>query len=250
MSLSAASQRVERRLEREQRRHDADHVVERRRDRAGGHEREERQRQREHEREQRRRPHLARERADRQADRGERERPEQRARRSTAAAAPSRGRRTARARRASAGRPRASRRAARPAFSSSRPVRETSPRTSRGNAFSSRSSASVPAASSTVMNISETATASATANALSDVEPPSIATDAHADRLADDVQHVVREGEVLEREPGEPDRLVDLLALRRAGRQLARAPRAGLLGALAGRGRRSPARGSCSRRPR
>ena len=51
--------------------------------------------------------------------------------------------------------------AARPAFSTSSAVRDTRPRTSREKAFSSRSSASVPAASSSVMNISETATASA-----------------------------------------------------------------------------------------
>ena len=64
--------------------------------------------------------------------------------------------------------------AASAAFSTSKPVRDTSPRTSRAKAFSSRSSASVPAASSTVTNISETATASATANELSEVVPPSI----------------------------------------------------------------------------
>ena len=53
-------------------------------------------------------------------------------------------------------------------------MRDTSPRTSRANAFSSRSSASVPAASSRVTNISDTATASATANELSEVVPPLI----------------------------------------------------------------------------
>ena len=65
--------------------------------------------------------------------------------------------------------------AARPAFSASRPVRDTSPRTSLAKAFSSRSPASIPAASSRVMNMSVTAAASATANALSDVLPPSSA---------------------------------------------------------------------------
>ena len=63
--------------------------------------------------------------------------------------------------------------AARPAFSTSSAVRDTRPRTRRGNAFSSRSSASVPEASSSVMNISDTATASATANELSELRPPS-----------------------------------------------------------------------------
>ena len=51
-------------------------------------------------------------------------------------------------------------------------MRDTSPRTSRGKAFSSRSSASVPAASSSVMNISETAAAIATANESSEVVLP------------------------------------------------------------------------------
>jgi hypothetical protein len=62
--------------------------------------------------------------------------------------------------------------AARVAFSVRSPVFDTSPRTSRENAFSSRSSASVPAASSSVMNMSDTVRASATANEVSDVAPP------------------------------------------------------------------------------
>ena len=49
---------------------------------------------------------------------------------------------------------------------------DTSPRTSRENAFSSRSIASMPAASSSVMNISDTLAASATAKSSSDVRPP------------------------------------------------------------------------------
>ena len=62
--------------------------------------------------------------------------------------------------------------AASAAFSASSPVFDTRPRTSRENAFSSRSSASVPAASSSVMNISDTVSASATANDVSEVVPP------------------------------------------------------------------------------
>ena len=57
-------------------------------------------------------------------------------------------------------------------FSDSRPVRETSPRTSRPNACCSRSSASRPAASSSATNISETVTATATKNELSEVVAP------------------------------------------------------------------------------
>ena len=49
------------------------------------------------------------------------------------------------------------------AFSASRAVRETSPRTSRAYVFSSRSSASMPAASRRATNMSETVTAMATA---------------------------------------------------------------------------------------
>ena len=63
--------------------------------------------------------------------------------------------------------------AASTAFSASSPERETRPRTRRGKAFSSRSIASMPAASSSVMNISETLAASATANESSDVRSPS-----------------------------------------------------------------------------
>ena len=63
-------------------------------------------------------------------------------------------------------------RAARPIFSVSSASRETSPRTSRANAFSSRSSASIPAASSTVTNISERATDTATAKSLSGTLDP------------------------------------------------------------------------------
>ena len=58
-------------------------------------------------------------------------------------------------------------------FSASSAVRETSPRTSRPNACSSRSSASRPAASSSVTNISETVTATATAKESSGVRSPS-----------------------------------------------------------------------------
>ncbi|HEV2785606.1 MAG TPA: hypothetical protein VGV67_04400 [Solirubrobacteraceae bacterium] len=63
--------RVECGLEGKQRRDHADDVVQQRRDAAAGHEREERQRQREHERQQRCGAHLARERADRDAERRE-----------------------------------------------------------------------------------------------------------------------------------------------------------------------------------
>ena len=59
-----------------------------------------------------------------------------------------------------------------PIFSTSRPVWDTIPRTIRRNAFSSRSSASAPAASSRVMNMSVTVTAIAAANAPSGVFPP------------------------------------------------------------------------------
>ena len=123
------------------------------------------------------------------------------ARRARAGSGPSRGPRTGRGRPASAGRPTSEQTAASPAFSTSRPVRDTSPRTSRENAFSSRSSASVPAASSSVMNISETATASATAN---DAERGGAAVERRAPSTLigspTDGQHVVREVEVLARE--------------------------------------------------
>ena len=100
--------------------------------------------------------------------------------------------------------------AASPAFSASRPVFETSPRTSRENAFSSRSRASVPAASSSVMNMSETATASATANDVSEVGAAVERRGLHPDRLAHDREHVVREREVLAREAPERDDAVEL----------------------------------------
>ena len=51
-------------------------------------------------------------------------------------------------------------------------ARSTRPRTSRGNAFSSRSSASVPAASSSATNMSETVTAIAIAKESNGVWPP------------------------------------------------------------------------------
>ena len=62
--------------------------------------------------------------------------------------------------------------AARPTFSTTSSVRLTSPRTSRPNAFSSRSSASIPAASSSATNIIEPTTAASAANALSDEFEP------------------------------------------------------------------------------
>ena len=76
-------------------------------------------------------------------------------------------------------------------------MRDTSPRTSRANAFSSRSSASVPAASSSVTNISDTVTATATANESSGVLPPFTTCSLDLDRLADRLQDVVREAEVV-----------------------------------------------------
>ena len=118
-SLSAASRASSVGLEREGGRDRADHVVEGGRHRARRHERQERERQGEHEGEQRGRAHLARERADRQPERGERERRRPRARRARAGSGPSRAPRTGRARPASAGRPRTEQTAARPAFSSS-----------------------------------------------------------------------------------------------------------------------------------
>ena len=57
-------------------------------------------------------------------------------------------------------------------FSPSSAVRDTSPRTSRPKAWSSRSRASSPAASRTVTNISEMVTDTAMAKALSDVRRP------------------------------------------------------------------------------
>ena len=78
--------------------------------------------------------------------------------------------------------------AASPAFSSSSAVRDTRPRTSRRKAFSSRSSASAPAASRRVMNISDTATAIAIANELSGVVAPSSLICLTLDRLADRVR--------------------------------------------------------------
>ena len=243
-------ERVERRLERERRRDGADHVVERGRHRARGHEREERQRQAEHEREQRGRPHLAREAADREAERGERQRARPRARPARAGSGPSRGPRTGRARPSSARHTTTEQTAARPAFSTSRPVRDTSPRTSRENAFSSRSSASVPAASSSVMNISETATASATAKELSDVVPPSSAVGLHPDRLAHDGQHVVRERR------GSRARACRTRSRGRARRARAiprgssvRACARICLGALEAEHVEAPGRGSCTRPP-
>ena len=59
-------------------------------------------------------------------------------------------------------------------FSPSSPRRETSPRTSRPNACSSRSSASMPEASRTVTNMSDTVTETATAKASSGVRWPAI----------------------------------------------------------------------------
>ena len=63
-------------------------------------------------------------------------------------------------------------RPASPIFSASSPVRDTRPRTRRPNACSSRSSASIPAASSTVTNISESTTATSTPNTSSAVSDP------------------------------------------------------------------------------
>ena len=78
----------------------------------------------------------------------------------------------------------------------------------------------MPAASSTVTNISVTVTAIATANELSGVVPPFDHGLLDLDRLAHRVQHLVGEVEVLARELGEADHLVELRALGRVRRQV------------------------------
>ena len=88
-------------------------------------------------------------------------------------------------------------------FSASRAERPTSPRVSRGKAFSSRSSASEPATSRTVTNISVSVAATAIANVSSDgrVALDDLLVD--ADRLRDRAQQRQREVEVLAREVAE-----------------------------------------------
>ena len=170
--LERALEGAQRRVEREDRGDDLNDVVGESADGPRGDQRQERDRQRDHEREQRAGADLARRRADRGAEGRERRRRRRRSRGSRAGPAPSRARRTARARRAS--------RASRPArprsraatFSASSALRDSRLRVRRGKAFSSRSSASEPATSRTVTNISVTVAATAIANESSDGAPP------------------------------------------------------------------------------
>ena len=103
-------------------------------------------------------------RPDRQAERRERDARPPPARPARAGSGSSRGPRTGPARQHQQAHRRSSRRPRAPPSRRAARCCDTRPRTSRENAFSSRSSASVPAASSSVMNISDTAAASATAN--------------------------------------------------------------------------------------
>ena len=153
--LSAASSASSDGLNGNARGYDADHVVERPADRARRDQRERGDRQREHEREQRGGSDLA-----SRARRSRRRARRTRSPRTASAASQTGVRLQPRSRNATstASITAASAQAqspARPIFSASSPVRETSPRTSRPNACSSRSSASMPAASSTVTNMSE-----------------------------------------------------------------------------------------------
>ena len=149
-----------------------DHREQRLVDGPGRHEREEGDRQRQGEGQQRGGLHLARERADRRAHRREAE-PARRPAASSHAGARAQSRPVSAARPHSISRQTASEHsAASSTFSESSAVRDTSPRTSRPKACCSRSSASRPAASSSATNISETVTATATKNELSEEVAP------------------------------------------------------------------------------
>ena len=74
---------------------------------------------------------------------------------------------------------------------------------SRAKVFSSRSSASSPATSSTVTNISVTSPATATANVSSGVSRPSTHVACRPHRLATAAEQLAGEVEVLDREAGE-----------------------------------------------
>ena len=140
-------------------------------------------------------------------------------------------------RRASAASPRPRPRPrARPSRRAAR-VAPTRPRVSRAKAFSSRSSASEPATSSSVTNISVNVAATAIAKMSSGgASRDHLLVD--LDRLGDRGQQRVGEVEVLAGEVGEADHLVELLA-QRAGRQPGAACR-GSVALVAGRGCRSP----------
>ena len=73
----------------------------------------------------------------------------------------------------------------------------------RASVCSSRSSATPPAASSTQTNISDTLTATTTANVFSGVRRPCMQRALDLDRLADRRQHVLGQAEVLRGEVGE-----------------------------------------------
>ena len=110
-------------------------------------------------------------------------------------------------------------RPARPIFSASSPLRDTSPRTSRPNAFSSRSSASIPAASSSVTNISEITTATSTPKTSSDALGAADRPLLHPHGAADRGEDRLRDVEVVGGEAREARDLAQRRARARVGRQ-------------------------------
>ncbi len=154
---------VERRIEREQRPHDLDHMEDADADGARWHQREERDGQREHEREQRARADLAgsARRSRRRRQRMPLRRPRSQA--GSAALGPSRSCTSAVSATSNSSVTANEAMIPSASFSTSSPEAPTRPRVIRANAFSSRSSASDPATSRTVTNISVTVAATAIA---------------------------------------------------------------------------------------
>ena len=163
-SVEAARDRVERRVEGEQRPDHLDHVEQGGADRAGLDQGDERDRQRDHEGEQRAGADLAGGCPDRRAEGGEGGAARHDRRCEQREAAPVDVDEQRQAGRASGASPAIDSATPSPTFSARSAVRPTSPRVSRGKAFSSRSSASEPATSSTVTNIRVTVSATAIAN--------------------------------------------------------------------------------------
>ncbi len=134
-------------------------------------------------------------------------------------------------------------------FSATSVVRETSPRTRRPNACSSRSSASIPAASSTVTNMSEIVTATAIANRSSGVEAPfrTVRLTFTGSPIAP--EDLAGQVEVVDREAREADDLVQRRTAGVVGREVRAHALQHLLGPLQPQDVEARARGSGSCRP-
>ena len=195
-----------------------DHVEDAGADRSRRDQREERDRQGDHEREQRARPDLLRRRRRSRRRRRRRRRHRRRSRPGPEREAPPVDREQRRAPPSSSSVTANDATTPEPDLLASRPVCATSPRVSRAKAFSSRSSASEPATSSTVTNISVIVAATAIANVPSSALRPSTTSLSTLIGVRDRAEQRRRGAEVLASEVGELDHLVE------------RRPRVGLVG--------------------